>query len=143
MEVGGENHLWSLPLAGRGTPVTANGRLFTLGYEGEGVDLEECLVCLDEATGEKLWELRYRDFLSDTVYVYDYNGVAGDNFQVYYDQQRADFVVPQSSGNLVGSPSSGLTNAQNWSQHGIAIACAVAPGDATTRARIRGLVRRF
>lgn len=64
----GEGHLWSYPLKGRGTPVVSNGRVYTLGYEGEGPDLEEVLVCLDEKTGELLWEERWSDFLSDVIY---------------------------------------------------------------------------
>lgn len=76
----------------------------------------------------------------DAVFVYDYNQVAGDNFQVFYNEQRPDFIVPQSSGNLAGSPAAGLTNAQNWSTYGIAIAGEVA-NNATTRAGIYGLVR--
>jgi hypothetical protein len=80
---------------------------------------------------------------SDTVFVYNYNGVQGDNFQVYYTEQASNFVVPRSSGNLVGSPESGLTNLQNWSKYRIAIAGAVAPDDATTRTLIDGLIREF
>ena len=78
---------------------------------------------------------------SDTVFVYDYNGVARAEFQVYYNEQRPDFVVPQSGGNLVGSPVAGLTNQQNWNQYGIAIAGAVAPANATTASWTNGLVR--
>ena len=68
IELDGEGHLWSYPLAGRGTPVIANGRVYTLGYEGEGPDLQILLLCLDEATGEKIFERRYNDFLSDSIY---------------------------------------------------------------------------
>ncbi|MGH7887496.1 MAG: G8 domain-containing protein, partial [Candidatus Binatia bacterium] len=76
----------------------------------------------------------------DAVFVYDYNRVAGDNFQVFYNEQRPDFIVPQSSGNLAGSPAAGLTNTQNWSTYGIAIANEVA-NNTTTRAGTYGLVR--
>ena len=76
----------------------------------------------------------------DAVFVYDYNQVAGDNFQVFYNEQRPDFIVPQSSGNLAGSPVAGLTNTQNWSAYSIAIANEVA-NNTTTRAGIYGLVR--
>jgi hypothetical protein len=82
--------------------------------------------------------------VSDTVYVTSYNGVSGDNFQVYYNEQAANYVMPQTSSNgttLVGSPVAGLTNAQNWAQYGIAIAGSVAPSTATTRAGVNGLVR--
>ena len=60
--------LWSYPIAGRGTPVIADGRVFGLGYEGEPPAVEEVLFCLDEATGERLWEYRSTDFLSDIIY---------------------------------------------------------------------------
>jgi outer membrane protein assembly factor BamB len=66
--VGGANHRWSVDLAGGGTPVIANGRLYALGYRGEGPDLQEVLVCLDAETGKKQWEFRFNDFLSDIVY---------------------------------------------------------------------------
>lgn len=67
-EVGGENWLWSRDLAGRGTPVVSNGRVYAMGYEGEGKDLQELLVCLDAETGETLWERRFNDFLSEVIY---------------------------------------------------------------------------
>jgi hypothetical protein len=43
-------------------------------------------------------------------------------------------------GGVIGSPVAGLTNAQNWAQFGLAMAGAVAPGDATPRAGFDGLV---
>lgn len=64
----GENQLWSLDLRGRGTPVIANGRVYSLGYRGEGVDLREGILCLDETSGKVLWERWWNDFLSDVVY---------------------------------------------------------------------------
>src|SRR5207248_4022269 len=83
----------------------------------------------------------------DQVYVYGYNGVSTDNFRVYYTQQAADFVVPQTQLNswdgsprLVGAPVAGLTNAQAWATYNVAIAGSVAPSAATTRAGIGGLV---
>jgi outer membrane protein assembly factor BamB len=65
---GGENHLWSLPLKGRGTPVISGDRLFAMGYRGEGEALEEVLVGVDVATGAIEWEHAFRDFLSDVIY---------------------------------------------------------------------------
>ncbi len=83
----------------------------------------------------------------DQVLVYDYNQVAGDDFQVYYLQQAADFVVPQSSmypngisPMIIGAPVAGLTNAETWSMYGIAIAGAVAPSTSTQRSDIVGLI---
>ena len=66
--VGGENHLWSYELRGRGTPVIVDGRVYGVGYEGEVPAMEEVLYCLDEATGDLLWEHRNTDFLSDVIY---------------------------------------------------------------------------
>ncbi len=67
-EVRGENHLWDIELQGRGTPVIANGRVYSWGYRGIEQDLYEVLVCLDEKTGEIVWEKRFHDFLSETPY---------------------------------------------------------------------------
>src|SRR2546425_8557576 len=61
-ELGGANDLWSIELPGRGTPVIANGRIYSWGYRGEGQNLREVLVCLEEATGKILWEHAFRDF---------------------------------------------------------------------------------
>lgn len=68
IELNGVNHAWSYDLSGRGTPVIANGRVYVMGYEGAGPDLEEMIVCLDAETGERIWEHRFSDFLSDVVY---------------------------------------------------------------------------
>lgn len=76
-----------------------------------------------------------------SVDIQNWNRTVGNNFRVFFNEQAPGFVVPQSSGYLVGSPVSGLTNQQNWQQYGIAIAGAVAPASATTRPRIYGLVQ--
>ena len=59
---------WRYPLSGRGTPVIANGRVYTLGYQGTGKDLDELLVCLDEQNGKLIWEQRFPHFLTDIIY---------------------------------------------------------------------------
>lgn len=64
-----EEALWMFPLPGKSTAVVANGKLFINGYLGEGPDLQEALVCLDAETGKKLWEHRFSDYLSDTIYL--------------------------------------------------------------------------
>jgi outer membrane protein assembly factor BamB len=51
------------------TAVAANGRIYNLGYLGEGPDLSEGVACFDANTGKKLWEKLYLDFLSDTIYL--------------------------------------------------------------------------
>jgi outer membrane protein assembly factor BamB len=65
---GGAGHAWSYPLPGRGTPVVVGTRVIAFGYQGEGKDLQEVVACLDEATGKLIWERRFNDYLSDSVY---------------------------------------------------------------------------
>ena len=84
------------------------------------------------------------------VKVYNYNQVAGDNFQVYYREQDANFVMPQTSSSLlfgrtaegtIGSPVYGQTNQYNWATYGIAVAGGLLPpGAAASREEINGLV---
>jgi len=82
---------------------------------------------------------------TDEVIVEDYQGVPGQSFRVYYAQQAPTFIVPQTILNpdgtpsLAGAPEAGLTNAQAFSRHRVAIAGAVAPC-AHTRPEIAGLV---
>ena len=59
---------WVYDTCGRGAPVVADGKLFSWGYRGKDNDLVEVLTCLDAATGKKLWDREFQDFLSDTVY---------------------------------------------------------------------------
>jgi outer membrane protein assembly factor BamB len=61
--------LWSVELPGQSTPVIAAGRLYIMGYLGEGPDLQEGVVCYDAETGKELWRKLYSDFLSDTIYL--------------------------------------------------------------------------
>lgn len=67
-KLGGANDLWHIDISGGGTPVIANGKLFALGYRGQGPDLQEILLCADAETGKTLWEKHFNDFLSDVVY---------------------------------------------------------------------------
>ncbi len=60
--------LWTAPLSGQSTAVIADGRLFIMGYSGEGPDLQEVIACFDAETGKALWEHRFNDFMSDTIY---------------------------------------------------------------------------
>lgn len=67
-ELGGANDLWSLDMAGRGTPVVAGNRLYVWSYEGDGPDLQEVLSCHDAETGKKIWDYKWSDYLSDIIY---------------------------------------------------------------------------
>ena len=53
---------------------------------------------------------------SDRVFVYDFNQVPGNDFQVFYLEQAPDFVVPAKGGTL-GGLEAGLTNQANWERH--------------------------
>ncbi len=59
---------WTYEIKGRGTPVIDGTRLYGLGYEGEGKELQEVLFCLDATTGKKIWEQRFNDFITDVIY---------------------------------------------------------------------------
>ena len=60
--------LWTIDLPGRGTPVINGNKVYVLGYEGAGPDLQQVLRCVDADSGRTIWEQRFNDFLSDTVY---------------------------------------------------------------------------
>lgn len=63
----GENLLWkNEELAGRSTPIIMNGLLYTMVRDQPGTQMEaEKVVCVDAATGEKVWENRWNAFLTD------------------------------------------------------------------------------
>jgi hypothetical protein len=61
--------LWTARFPGQSTPVIANGKLYIMGYSGEGADLQEGITCFDAETGKELWHQLYNDFLSDTIYL--------------------------------------------------------------------------
>jgi outer membrane protein assembly factor BamB len=63
----GSNVLWkSEELGGRSTPIVMDGRLYTLVRNRPGTKLEgEKVVCVDAATGEKLWEHAFNVYNSD------------------------------------------------------------------------------
>jgi len=61
--------LWTADFPGMSTAVAANGKIYIMGYLGEGPDLSEGVACFDSETGKKLWEKLYLDFLSDTIYL--------------------------------------------------------------------------
>jgi outer membrane protein assembly factor BamB len=68
-KIDGKQALWTAEYPGQSTPVIANGKLYIMGYLGDGPDLQEGVACFDAETGEKLWDRRYNDFLSDAIYL--------------------------------------------------------------------------
>lgn len=61
--------LWTADFPGQSAPVIAHGKVYVMGYQGEGPDLKEGVACFDAETGRKLWDQSYTDYLSDTVYL--------------------------------------------------------------------------
>ena len=131
------------------TPTSTSGPVMTpLRVEVSNV-LFGCLSALptDQQPPIDMIYLSYANYpvVKDELVVTGFNGVAGDNFQVYYEQSP-DFIVPQGTypgelaPNVIGSPEAGLTNAQNWAKYGIAIAGAVLPSGTITRNGIIGQV---
>ena len=64
-----KNPLWVVDFPGQSTPVIANGKLYIMGYFGNGADLQEGVACFDAETGKKLWQRGFNDFLSDIIYL--------------------------------------------------------------------------
>jgi outer membrane protein assembly factor BamB len=60
--------LWTADFPGASTPVIANGKLYIMGYLGDGADLQEGVACFDAETGKRLWQQLFSDYLSDTIY---------------------------------------------------------------------------
>lgn len=94
--VGGANHLWSYAVRGGGTPVAADGRLYVFGFYGRTEDVTEALLCVDAASGKKLWEHRFRDYLSDNVYTRYAIGAPA------VDAETGNVYVLSSNGLLMG-----------------------------------------
>src|SRR5262249_39840966 len=63
-----EDTLWKADFPGQSAPVIANGKVYIMGYLGDGPDLQEGVACFNADTGQKLWQHLYNDFLSDTIY---------------------------------------------------------------------------
>src|SRR6185295_11321774 len=68
-KIDGQQSLWTANYPGQSTPVIANGKLYIMGYLGDGADLQEGVACFDAETGKKLWQRLYNDFISDTIYL--------------------------------------------------------------------------
>ncbi len=60
--------LWTAEFPGMSTAVAANGKIYIMGFTGEGPLLKEGVACFDAETGKKVWERLYLDFISDTIY---------------------------------------------------------------------------
>ncbi|MFO0948375.1 MAG: PQQ-binding-like beta-propeller repeat protein [Planctomycetota bacterium] len=63
----GENLLWkNEELGGRSTPIVMRGKLYNIVSADPGTPIEgEKVVCVDAATGKKIWENKFKVFNSD------------------------------------------------------------------------------
>ncbi len=84
--------LWTADFPGQSAPVIANGKLYIMGYQGEGPDLQEGVACFDAETGKKLWQQLFNDFLSDVVYLRYANSSPS------IDPETGDVFIQNSSG---------------------------------------------
>ncbi|MBT5470430.1 MAG: PKD domain-containing protein, partial [Nitrospina sp.] len=67
---------------------------------------------------------------SSRTYLYDFNAIPGNNFEVFFEEQAPDFLIPPEpsfNGRLKGCPESGLTNQQCFAKYSVAVASAIAP----------------
>jgi outer membrane protein assembly factor BamB len=60
--------LWTADFPGASTAAIADGRLYIMGYSGEGADMQEGVACFDAETGKLLWQHLFNDYLSDIIY---------------------------------------------------------------------------
>ena len=74
--------------------------------------------------------------VSDRVIVQSFNGDPNDNFEVFGKSQASTFVIPSTE---MAPQFGGMTNAQAWSQSGVAISGAISPC-ANTRIGIEGFI---
>ena len=63
----GKEVVWKAPFGGRSSPMVMGGRVYMLQGTGQGVNEGEQVVCLDEATGKKLWAYKVNVFHTDIV----------------------------------------------------------------------------
>jgi outer membrane protein assembly factor BamB len=78
--------------------VIANGKVYIMGYQGEGPQLQEGVACFDAETGKKLWQHLFNDFLSDVIYL------RYANSSPTIDPETGNVYIQNSSGFLPASP---------------------------------------
>ena len=100
----GENHLWTVDLPGRGTPVVAGDRIYAWGYNTKNGEQQETLLCLNVADGSVIWERRFNDFISDIIYNRYSIGsptVDADTGNIYLMTSPGQFVALNPDGELL------------------------------------------
>ncbi|MDB6148692.1 MAG: Pyrrolo-quinoline quinone repeat-containing protein [Chthoniobacter sp.] len=96
--------LWSVDFPGQSAPVIANGKLYVMGFQGEGPELQEGVACFDAETGKKLWQHLFNDFLSDVIYLRYANSspsIDGETGNVYIQNSSGIFACFSADGKLL------------------------------------------
>ncbi len=93
--------LWTADFPGQSAPVIANGKLYIMGFLGEGPELQEGVTCFDAETGKPLWKQMFNDFLSDVVYLRYANSSPS------IDPETGHVYIQNSSGLLVAFDADG------------------------------------
>lgn len=100
-KVDAKSPLWTADFPGQSAPVIANGKLYIMGYLGEGTDLREGVACFDAETGVMLWKQLFNDFLSDVVYL------RYANSSPTIDPETGNVYIQNSSGIFAGFTADG------------------------------------
>jgi hypothetical protein len=104
-------------------------------FHGRGMPNDGAAIDMSGPPSRSFW-------ISHRVYVRDFNGVAGDSFQAFWNCQAPDFPIPRSrsaAGSLPQPGIAGLTNQEAWDQFQTCVGGAVAPQQ--TRPEVLGFVQ--
>jgi outer membrane protein assembly factor BamB len=104
VKVDGKAPLWTADFPGQSAPVIANGKLYIMGYLGEGAELQEGIACFDAETGKMLWKQLFNDFLSDVVYLRYANSsptIDPETGNVYMQNSSGIFAALTADGKLL------------------------------------------
>jgi len=103
-KVDAKSPLWTADFPGQSAPVIANGKLYIMGYLGEGPDLQEGVACFDAESGKMLWKQLFNDFLSDVVYLRYANScpsIDPETGNVYIQNSSGIFAAFTADGKLL------------------------------------------
>jgi outer membrane protein assembly factor BamB len=103
-KIDAKSPLWTADFPGQSAPVIANGKLYIMGYLGEGPDLQEGVACFDAETGKMLWKQLFNDFLSDVVYLRYANSspsIDSETGNVYIQNSSGIFAAFTADGKLI------------------------------------------
>ncbi len=103
-KIDAKDALWTADFPGQSSPVIANGKIYVMGYLGEGPDLQEGVACFDAETGKMLWKQLFNDFLSDVIYLRYANSspsIDPETGNVYIQNSSGLFMAFTADGKLL------------------------------------------